>query len=84
MNFIPELKRGESAFFHSRLSSAQLREIALQLKAKCGCGGNMIPKRGSKKLEWVCERDQWWRFWNRKHAHLVAEVSVMPQAQGSA
>jgi hypothetical protein len=55
----------------------------IELEGNCSCGGKLRPSK-TEKMTWVCERDNWWHFWNRKHAKLKAELEVLPPSKGNA
>lgn len=81
------IKPGETTRYF--ISPEEIRDghaqVAVKLDAACQCGGKMIPLRSAKTPEWVCERDKWWRFWDKNHAHLVAEIQVVkPGKPGNA
>jgi hypothetical protein len=76
---IGTVKAGEVKSLAFRLpagiSPGDITKIDVSLQAQCGCGGQM--RRAGTKWEWRCERDHWWKFWDRNHAHLVMERSQM-------
>ena len=53
------------------------------LHGRCECGGELIPSKKEKFL-FVCNRDKWWNFWNRKHVKVKVNFEVLPESKGNA
>jgi len=70
-----DLAPGEIKTFTGTLDG-NIDSIRMKLRARCPCGGQLIPHK-QKESYWICNKSHWWN--RRKHACLKLNIELITE-----